>query len=235
MKKIFKYALLCMSVLLVSCGGGSSKEEGPKEFKIKPETTKVSGPLTDCYEVVDKEYTLNKDGYVTIEIKRTDAIAPFDPNDIDFFDKAEETGTSMLGGFGIEFLDENNEVVAKVSPQSAYSWDDISTALRLIPGETASIKMHIYDKDIKPVKFRITSDLARNDKAGAMPAAMEKPAEMTDDVASEAGDISDDIEKQVDEITNSDEYKKAKEVYQVSKDVIEAQKEILDAASKLGY
>lgn len=240
MNKLIKSALMCVCAVMVSCGGSGSSDQGEKvaEYKVKPETVSVKGALSDCFEVVDKEYTMKKDGsgyMLTVQLKRTDVPAPYSVTDIDYFPNADKTSASMLGGFGYELLDENGDVIATHAPtNSAYSWDDMVAALRMNPGETSAIKFLVYSMDGTPAVFRISSDLQPNTGGAQAASAVETVAEAA---ASDAGldEITDDLSKQMDEITSDENYKKAKDAYNTAKDLIETEKKLLDAASSLAF
>lgn len=157
-----------VALSFVSCGGGSKKDtvesKEDEGIVLSPETTRIKGDLGDYFEVVDKEYIVTNDfgDLVSIEVKRTNTDYAFDLNGI------EPYGTSGQGvygnaGFGIEILDEKGNVIDKVSPTASglsgmYSSEDMKEALKLKPGETASVRWsRHFSKDKKPVKFRITS------------------------------------------------------------------------------
>jgi len=66
--------LFIASAILTSCGGGTNKKDN-KTAKITPETTEISGDLTEYIEVVDGEYEViqttdyDKSGEFLIKIK----------------------------------------------------------------------------------------------------------------------------------------------------------------------
>lgn len=159
--KIFTIAIIAFS--LASCGSKNNQSEEDKSEESKgltPETTKIKGDLGDYFEVVDKDYILTKDGIgvmVSVEVKRTDTEYAFDPQGVEDFGV---TGDGIRNaGFGIELLDENNNVIEKkAATRGMYSRDDIKEALKLKPGETGTVRWEFYlNEDQKPVKFRLTS------------------------------------------------------------------------------
>ena len=159
-------ALLCGT--LSSCGGSKKSDHS---YKLTPETTAVKGDLSDYYEVVDKEYTTTNNyrtmmddwhTIVAIEIKRTDKEFDFDSESTLPMLK-ESVGLTGNAGFGIEIIDENGNVIAKSAATDGgihgmYNDDDMKEALKLKPGETATVRWEInFADDDKPVKFRLTS------------------------------------------------------------------------------
>lgn len=173
------WKLFCLAsflLALMSCGSKakddkSSESETQNQIVLTPEKTQIKGDLGDYYEVVDKSYTVTHEfgDMVSIEIKRTSKDFELDMTGIEPYGMS---GSSVAGnaGFGIEFLDENDNVIDKVSPTASglgamYSSDDMTEALKLKSGETCTVRWsRHFDKDHKPVKFRLTSAFERNEK-----------------------------------------------------------------------
>lgn len=152
-----------VSGVVTSCGNSKKSEEG---YTLSPETTAVKGDLSDYYEVVSKEYTTSNgifsDNILSVEVRRTDKEFDFDP------ETTKPMGTVSVGmtgnaGFGIEVLDEAGNVVTKASANvgglgGMYSDADMTDALKLKPGETATVRWGLdFDDGAKPTTFRITS------------------------------------------------------------------------------
>lgn len=162
---LFGIAISCM---LFSCGRGDkgtvSSTQEPMEEGIRPETTKVSGPLGDAFIVVDKAYkpTTNDSGSpIIIEFERTDKAFPFNNEDeIEVFQYLiAKTGNII--GFGIELLDEEGNIIEKSNPRTPDYSDEQLTLIKIKPGEKGSLsfKTPIFRSDLEKVrKFRITSD-----------------------------------------------------------------------------
>lgn len=169
MKKVFvAFALTAMAVNLVSCGGKKESEENvenaeSEELVLTPETTRIKGDLSDYFEVVEREYTpTNEWGtLVSVEVRRTDKEYAFS------LDGVEPYGTYGSGvkghaGFGIEILDAKGNVIDKSAANAGglsgmYSSDDMKEALKLKPGETATVRWSFRFDDKTPVKFRLSS------------------------------------------------------------------------------
>lgn len=161
--KTFKYfAMAAFAIILASCGG--KKDNSDKTIVLTPETTHIKGDLGDCFEVVDKEYTVTDDwgDMVSIEVKRTDADFSFDTKGVEPYGTYGK-GVTGNAGFGIEILDENGNVIEKTAATASglsgmYSSDDMKEALKLRAGETCTVRWSFqFDNDKKPVKFRLTS------------------------------------------------------------------------------
>lgn len=160
-----KGILLCgVAALLMSCGGD-------KSAKVTPETTEIKGPLKGCYEVVQKDYTIQTGSWsdiLNVELRRTEQELPFDPQRaITFSEYGDDESVQV--GFGLELLDKNGDVVEVFNANAgglsgAYSSDDIEAAIWLNSGETGIVRWSV-DVDNKPVSFRITS--AVNSESGS--------------------------------------------------------------------
>ena len=151
-----------LSICMVSCGG--KKENSDEAIVLTPETTHIKGDLGDCFEVVEKEYTVTDDwgDMVAIEVKRTDADFPFNTKGVEPYGTYGQ-GVTGNAGFGIEILDENGNVIEKTAATDSglsgmYSSDDMKEALKLRAGETCAVRWSFhFDSEKKPVKFRLTS------------------------------------------------------------------------------
>lgn len=221
MKSITTLAVALFALALTSCGGGNKEQQEPAPVKVKPETTAIKGALAGCFEVVDKEYTIKKDygsKEITIEIKRTDAELPYSIDDIDSFGNDNHATSSMLAGFGIEFLDKDGNVIASKTPKECGDGDQVSMALRSSAGETTTFTISTYaDFDVAPVSFRITSDLQKNEKK-------ESVSEETADAEEEKTTSSEDDDKAVEN---------AKQAVRVASSILGAGKEAADILDAL--
>ena len=120
-----------------------------RDEPIKPTQTEIKGDLKGYFETVDKETPITKDmsaNVISVEIKRTEKELPFDRKDVTIFPEADDSEKSYVAGFGIEVLDDKDNVIAKAEANSTpYSWDEMKASLQTLPGETATIKFHFYD------------------------------------------------------------------------------------------
>lgn len=154
---------MVLGLVLTSCGSNESNENSTTI--LKPESTKVSGELNTCYEVINKEYKIdNNDMYpvLSISIKRISDNVPFDKT------KTVPYGTSVAGknthiGFGIELFDKDGNSIETINATAnglggVYDSDDIQSIINLQNGETANVRWSI-ESDIlmKAKSFRITS------------------------------------------------------------------------------
>lgn len=241
MKLKINYSVIVLFMLLaVSCG-----PKKKTQIVMKPETTTISGDLSDCFEVVDQESVVKlKDGRLepfatwSVKIRRTDNPLPF-PEGV----KPDPYGTFGSGvnahaGFGLEVVDENGTTIQKNAATQgglggAYSSEDVKGILRLKPGEEGTIRWTVDDKaiDAKEIKFKISS-------------AYELVEESTTstDKDDDNDDYSQAYKEAKDEFDNAykeakDEYKKAyEEAKKEYKDAYkQAQKELDDALDDLDW
>lgn len=160
-----------MTICLTSCGG--KKEQVDESIVLTPETTHIKGDLGDYFEVVEKEYhvTENWGDMVSIEVKRTDVDYSFNLKGVEPYGTYGQSVTGHAG-FGIEILDENDNVIEKVAATGSgfggmYSSDDMKEALKLRAGETGTVRWSFnFNKEIKPVKFRLSSAFEETDNSG---------------------------------------------------------------------
>lgn len=178
MKKLNYFLVAALAVVCIACGGNKNSNSSDsiqsgeeKVDGIVPESVTVSGELGPGYKVVDRVYNY-EDGMmgkeITVELERTDAELPFDPDDnVENFDEYSYKNPCVLVGFGIEVLDANGNILDKKAATSLpYSRSDIKDIAKLKPGERGSIKFSLYnDNGDKARKFRISS--AFEDKGGA--------------------------------------------------------------------
>lgn len=156
-----------LAVCMVSCGG-KKEDNGDKDqnITITPESTTVEGDLGDCYTVIDRNYkVIDKIGKkVTIELERTQEDLPFDLDylEINYFNGSDHNEKDEIRvGFGIEFLDEDGNIIGKVNANDGWNKEgkDCISLAKLKPGKKGSITFEIgWDIELKNVrKFRVTS------------------------------------------------------------------------------
>ncbi len=171
MKKnlLFVVVLVAAVALLASCK--------KKEISMTPETTKVSGDLSACFEVVDEPVKVAlKDGKLevfgsvwTVKLRRTDADFPFDDDCVidayGTFYTGKPVHSYCLVGFGLKITDADGNIVQKNEATEGgmggpYSSDDVEDLFKLKPGEVGEIRWSVDDRcqDAKaPLKFTISS------------------------------------------------------------------------------
>ena len=160
MKKLI-FPILSLA-LLASCGGNksgkSSDDQNPEEQVLTPESATVSGDLSENYTVVERNYKPVKDfgTVLTVEIVRTEAPLPFDPNEEISGFSTSQTGNKV--GFGIEFIDDDGNILDKNEARSTHVYDHTESVnlAKLKPGDKGTIRFSMHGAD-KATKFRITS------------------------------------------------------------------------------
>lgn len=152
---------------------------------IEPETVEINGPLKGCYEVVDKDYKVQKstkgeEGVdakkIIVEIKRTSQpffdISPdkLKIDDGDIIDVANKKVYKV--SFGIELLNSDGDVLATLGKSffgssenimiENYS-DTVDKLLKLEESETGTIEIHYAGLEEDVAKFRILSAVDERD------------------------------------------------------------------------
>ena len=152
---------------------------------IEPETVEINGPLKGCYEVVDKDYKVQKstkgeEGVdakkIIVEIKRTSQpffdISPdnLKIDDGDIIDVADKKVYDV--SFGIELLNSDGDVLATLGKSlfgssenimiENYS-DTVDKLLKLEESETGTIEIHYAGLEEDVAKFRILSAVDERD------------------------------------------------------------------------
>lgn len=228
--KLKLFALSLIAFAITSCGGSSTKDE---PVLIKPTQAEVKGDLKDCFTVVDKSYQVKWDGskkIITIEVMRTDAELPFDRDNFDVCANKGENDKPQVAGFGIELIDSLGTVVAQISPSEANYYEDVmSSALRLLPGESGAVTFSYYDNwDWSITGFRILSLVEANEKE-------EKEGDLFDRVADKMlNDAEEEVTEEVKEEVNAkkseydEDIEDAKKALEVTKDLIETEKKLLE-------
>lgn len=152
MKKIKLFAVVALALVLTSCGGGSgSKAEGSDSttensesavHKIKPQSTNISGALSGCYEITDREYKVTDEQFAKVNVELTRTSKELPP----IFD-ADAVETTLR----IEFLDADGDVV-----DTAVTTD--CSFIELLPGEISSVSFYVCDDIKKVTQFRVFSE-----------------------------------------------------------------------------
>lgn len=140
-KQLFNIMLL--GSLLSSCG----------DSVVKPSSPKITGPLSNYFEVIDREYKINDNGTIQVEIKRIAEGFPapwvegmpvgYDCDQIEI-------------GFNISLKDKAGDVVSKDETSIVWENEDLKTVASLSLGESSTIPFSVSDED-SPVSFVIGS------------------------------------------------------------------------------
>ena len=186
LKKTFTIMLsaLCCTALLTACGGNSnSSSESTEEtteataddgaLKVRPESTNIGGKFGKAFNFDDKEYTIKmedgwggkKDVKMSITMTRNDVKPSVDFDDIS---GSHDAGKKYVGDIEAEFLDENDDVLftARVT---LGNYDDIDKLLTLEEGDKTNVTFSTFEGEstvLKAKKFRLTSKLEKNSRAG---------------------------------------------------------------------
>lgn len=165
MKKNF-LLIVCAVALVFGFSSCNSKD-----YVLKPSTTDVSGPLGECFKVVDKSYDCKYNEkeifspyMITIELERTDKPLPFD----DGYEPFGYSGMGVYGnyGFGIEIRDKDDNIVYTCAPTASglsgvYSSEDVKAFKSMNAGESGIIRWSedLGSKGINgnDLTFKITS------------------------------------------------------------------------------
>ena len=143
-KKLFSVISIVAITLLAACGdsnGGS----------MKPSEVKISGPLGEFFEVVDRGYSV-KDGEINVEIKRIKEGLPTP------WKEGMEIGRSDSGyepHFTIEIRDKDGEIISKDKTQIILNGEELKNIMALAIDETASLKFKANNEG--GVSFKIGS------------------------------------------------------------------------------
>lgn len=161
MKTLKFLSLAVMALIVVSCGKSKSSE---KEVVVTPADVEVSGDMSGCFKVVDREYKVIDD-VLTVEVERTDAPLPFELGDRELLSFNTHTSKKNVKvGFGIEFLDEDGNILdKKVASSGSYSSEEPIELAKLSSGSKGSIRFSLYSTVQGVVKFRVTSAFEESD------------------------------------------------------------------------
>ncbi len=161
--KSFKYLWIALlTICMVACGD-KEKSGDKSEIRVKPLETEVSGDMEGCFVVVDKEYKATGDwgdGLITVEIERTEEDLPFDLEGQNLYSFSEFSASEYIQvGFGIEFYDEEGNVLKKISADGSgfsgsYSPDEAKALVKLKPGKKGTIR---FQAKKGAVGFKISS------------------------------------------------------------------------------
>ena len=213
LKKTFTIMLsaLCCTALLTACGGNSSSSSDSKEnteataddgaLKVRPESTNIGGKFGKAFNFDDKEYTIKmEDGWggdkkvkMSITMTRNDVKPSVNFNDIA---GSHDAGKKYVGDIEAEFLDDNDDVLftARVT---LGNYDDIDKLLTLEDGDKTNVTFSTYEGAstvLKAKKFRLTSKLEKNSRAGKPGSELDELDEQMDALG-KAADAANEISK----------------------------------------
>lgn len=165
MKKLF---LLMVTACLFACG--QKTENVQKDDVVKPLETEVTGDFDGCFTVEDREYKVVKEKYstfITVEMQRTDQAFPFELNGrkLCTFGENEEKANVQVG-LSLELLDQDGNVVEKVSPTSYGAVADeseIFTLMKLKAGKKCTVRFKVPTDASGYTAFRVLSTYVENE------------------------------------------------------------------------
>ena len=228
------FVMLFVASLFASCGGASKAPEVAKEVFLKPAQTEIKGDLKGCYEVVDKNYKVKfaqksyESDVVTVELLRTTKEFLCDRDDVVIFPEAKKSSAAYCAGLGIEILDENGDVIDKISPKATpYSWNAMTDVLRLLPEETATIEFH-FDDLSKAVAFRVTSIVQKNEDR-----TLTNVAKKGDDIDNAVAGLEAMMGVVDDAVELSKDLNDVGELYKTQKEAMETAGKAMETAGKM--
>lgn len=205
-----------LAALLASCVSTAKKES-----VVKPETTEVKGDLKGYYEIVEKDYKIREDGInlvINVELKRTSKELPFDASVGEFsYGRLDDgNGKEVKVGFGIELLDENNDIIESIKAGD-YGWygadtENIPELMKLDNGETGTLTIKVKGEN-NPVKFRILTNMEEStydpsERASSSTSTSQTVSDTSSNTSNDWDSILDDYETYIDKYIKL--YKKAK-------------------------
>ncbi len=144
MKKIFFNVVTLFALLfLLSCG---------KSNEVKPTDVKITGPLGEFFEVVDRTYQI-EDGRINVEIKRIKEGLPSP------WVKGIEVGYGdgeCEPHFTIELRNEGGDILGKVKTDIVFDKSDLAQIIALGVDESSSINFNVSKEGIASFKLGST-------------------------------------------------------------------------------
>ena len=150
MNKIFKLSIVLLTIcLLTACGGGNKKASSAKTGDFPLEIEKiVSGPFSESLEVTNAVLKISDQAFgskLMVEVKRTSAELPLDPNDADVC--GVRSGKSYSWCISADILGESNLPVE--TNLDIYGYKPFEQLLSLQSGESVWLEFSTRDKDLK--------------------------------------------------------------------------------------
>ncbi|MCQ2094551.1 MAG: YARHG domain-containing protein [Bacteroidaceae bacterium] len=150
-------------IIPLVCNSSTTESESNElDMILEPVETEISGDMDGCFTVVDKKYKVtDKMGtkIITVEIERTDEKLPFELEGRELFSFSEVGPVAYVQvGFGIEYLDQDGNILDKVSANSGgYDSSECVALVKLNSGKKGTIRFSVDDSAAEAVSFRITS------------------------------------------------------------------------------
>lgn len=187
MRKLISLLALTFAISLMSCGSKKQSEES-ESIVLKPAEIEISGDLDGCFKVVDREYKVVGDiqSLITVELIREDNLLPYDE------DLSPQSFSTIMSsphvqvGFGIEFLDDDGNILDKVSADGgglsgSYDSDEAVALVKLKAGKKGSIRFIVTDEAKNATSFRITSAYKENGSSGDYSSSNENSSDFDSD------------------------------------------------------
>jgi hypothetical protein len=157
--------------LMIACGGsGNSDKKKSGDFPLEVDKT-IGGAFSESFEVTNAVLKISEQSFGTkllVEIKRTSADLPLDPNDAQVCGVG--AGKSFEWCISADILGESNMPVE--TNLDKYSYDPFEKSLSLKSGETIWLEFSLgYNSELetdpsKAKKVKLTSSLEKRDMSG---------------------------------------------------------------------
>ena len=211
MKALKYFTIALLSICMVSCS-----EKKSEEIVLTPSSSEVSGDLSDCFTVDYRDYKVTKNSLydiVTIEIERTDKDLPFELGDRELCSFSSHLfAANVQVGFGIEFLDEDGNIVDKVSADGSgtsgsYDTDEAVALCKLKSGQKGTIRFTIHEEAKNAVSFRISSAYKENKESESNLTTTEDNSDLSsDEISDNDFDEDDELDEDDDNDTGSEDW-----------------------------
>lgn len=136
MRKFYFLGIAIIAVILSACGDGSTT--------LTPTSTKITGPLGNFFEIVERSYKLQEDGKLNVEFKRINEGGP------------EGASWDSEPTFSVELIDEEGNTIANDDTNVVIDEKQLEAVFNLSMDETASISFK-FDTTKGAVKFKVLS------------------------------------------------------------------------------
>ena len=153
--------------LLASCGG--EKKEKQISVIVKPKTTAIKGDLGEYFEVVNKEYQINKNdmfNVISVEVKRNEKAFSFSTEKLNPFGVNDNEAYHV--GFGIELYSNKGAEMIKNATGDGFSGpynpEDVMSLMKLKSNEIGIIRWSV-NKIEELVDFEITSAIEKSNNS----------------------------------------------------------------------
>lgn len=178
----------------------SDSQEKEVDVTIKPEQVNITGPLSEFFEVVDRNYKIQKSNYsgyeVILEVKRIAEGMPEGwQRGMKYSKYSSDAGYKM--GFKVEFKDADGNILFK---EESSDEDEMSTLAALNVDETATVSIDI-SIIVNKEKLNQTSKF----KLGSEFEIVEPDEEEIDERHDAASTLSDDTQGSSDDYSANDE------------------------------